>query len=259
VIGEKSIDNLWEKTYVRNKYKIVMLDKDAFFKLSYGIYLVCSSNGDTRNAYIANTVFQVSSEPPMFAISCHKDNYTAELISSSGFFSFSILQKYTPLEFIQKFGYKSAKEEKDKFRRLNYKKGKSGCPVVYDNSVCYFECKVTKVTDVGTHQLIVGEVIDNGMLDRSEEVLTYKHYREVYKASSPSKAPTFVNPDKEIRTGIEDDPKFKQFACTICEYVYNPSKGDPINGLDAGTSFDDIPDDWVCPICGAGKMLFTEI
>ncbi len=50
-----------------------------------------------------------------------------------------------------------------------------------------------------------------------------------------------------------------KYECNICAYVYDPEKGDPDNGVAAGTSFDDLPDDWVCPVCGAGKDAFEKI
>lgn len=48
----------------------------------------------------------------------------------------------------------------------------------------------------------------------------------------------------------------ESYICTICQYVYNPEFGDPDNGVAPGTAFADIPDDWVCPVCGAGKEVF---
>jgi rubredoxin len=49
----------------------------------------------------------------------------------------------------------------------------------------------------------------------------------------------------------------KRYVCDICYYVYDPSVGDPENGVPAGTSFEDLPDDWVCPLCGVGKEAFA--
>ena len=46
------------------------------------------------------------------------------------------------------------------------------------------------------------------------------------------------------------------YVCTVCGYEYDPEKGDPDSGIPAGTAFEDIPDDWVCPLCGVGKDLF---
>lgn len=48
----------------------------------------------------------------------------------------------------------------------------------------------------------------------------------------------------------------EKYVCSVCGYVYDPEAGDPENGVDAGTAFVDVPDDWTCPICGATKDLF---
>ncbi len=50
----------------------------------------------------------------------------------------------------------------------------------------------------------------------------------------------------------------EKYVCEICGYVYDPEKGDPDNGIEPGTAFEDLPEDWVCPICGAGKEDFTK-
>ena len=51
--------------------------------------------------------------------------------------------------------------------------------------------------------------------------------------------------------------KMDKYVCNMCGYVYDPEKGDPENGVDPGTSFEDLPDDWVCPECGVGKDEFS--
>lgn len=51
----------------------------------------------------------------------------------------------------------------------------------------------------------------------------------------------------------------KRYFCTACDYVYDPSKGDPENGIAPGTPFEELPDDWVCPWCGLGKEVFEEV
>jgi rubredoxin len=55
------------------------------------------------------------------------------------------------------------------------------------------------------------------------------------------------------------DYTMNQWRCTICGYVYDPAAGDVANGVPPGTSFADIPDDWVCPMCGVGKEMFEEV
>ena len=51
----------------------------------------------------------------------------------------------------------------------------------------------------------------------------------------------------------------KKYQCTACGYIYDPEKGDPDNGVDAGTGFEKLPDDWVCPVCGVGKDMFEPV
>ncbi len=50
-----------------------------------------------------------------------------------------------------------------------------------------------------------------------------------------------------------------KWKCTVCNYIYDPEKGDPDSGIAPGTEFEDIPDDWVCPICGADKSMFEKV
>lgn len=51
----------------------------------------------------------------------------------------------------------------------------------------------------------------------------------------------------------------KKFVCIVCDYVYDPKLGDPDGGIAPGTSFEDIPEDWLCPVCGVGKDDFEPI
>ncbi len=51
----------------------------------------------------------------------------------------------------------------------------------------------------------------------------------------------------------------QSWKCIICQYVYDPAVGDPDNGVPPGTAFEDLPDDWVCPLCGAGKDMFEQV
>ena len=50
----------------------------------------------------------------------------------------------------------------------------------------------------------------------------------------------------------------KKYVCNVCGYIYDPAEGDPGNGVKKGTAFETIPDDWACPLCGAGKSDFSE-
>jgi len=237
------------------------MDISSFFKVTYGLYIVCSKDGDKFNGHISNTVFQVTADPPQFVIASHKDNLTTDYIKKSRLFSVSVLQQDITLEFIGPWGFKSGKNT-DKFSGISYKTGITGVPIVLDKSIAYIECEVTGEVDTGTHILFIGRVADARILDKFHQPLTYSYYREVIKGLSPENAPTYTG-DK-LEKAIEAasaaaKEKPKKYRCTVCGYIYDPEEGDPHSGIPPGTAFEDIPDDWCCPICGVSKKDFVVI
>lgn len=63
---------------------------------------------------------------------------------------------------------------------------------------------------------------------------------------------------KELVITIKNYRIMKKYVCTVCDWVYDPKVGDPDGGIAPGTAFEDIPEDWVCPVCGVGKDMFDE-
>lgn len=243
---------------------------NAFHKLSYGMYLVASEFDGKKSGYIANTVFQVTSEPAQVAISCHKSNFTTKVILDSGVFSVSVLKMKVNMKLIGDFGFMSS-SGMEKFSGINYIKGRLGIPVVFDSSVAWFECKVTKSIDLGSHILVVGEVVDADLIS-DEAPLTYQYYREHYKMFSPKNSPTYLDqsaldaeiipsPQEQLNPVAEHEHNFNgtSFVCVICGFTYNPEEGDPSVGIEPGTPFGDLPPDYRCPICNASKQYFKEI
>jgi rubredoxin len=51
----------------------------------------------------------------------------------------------------------------------------------------------------------------------------------------------------------------RRYVCDVCNYIYDPAIGDPDNGIEPGTEFDDLPDDWYCPVCAVGKSQFSPL
>jgi len=236
----------------------------AFHKFSYGLYIIASEFQGKKAGYIANTTFQVTSEPPQLAISCHKNNQTTEVILGSGVFSVSVLKKDVNMKIIGDFGFSSSGAI-DKFAGVNYMKGPSGAPIVIDSSVAWFDCKVTKTIDLGTHYMIIGEVLDADEI-ADEDPLTYQYYREKYKMYSPKNSPTYIEKSKleeEIPTVSEPEHEHvfdgESYVCVICGFTYNPEEGDPSMGIPPGTRFEDLPDDYKCPICNASKDYFKVV
>ncbi len=166
------------------------MDKTALYKLSYGLYIVSSSLDGRRNGQIANTVFQVTSEPPAVAVAINKQNFTHEFISGSGKFSVSILAKTAPMKFIGLFGFRCGRDI-DKFAEVNSRLGTSGVPVVLDHALAFLEAEVTGKLDCGTHTLFLGTVVDCGVLAEGEP-MTYAYYHEVKGGKSPKTAPTYA-------------------------------------------------------------------
>lgn len=166
------------------------MDPNALHSITYGMYIVSSSKDGRPNGQIANTVFQITSEPATVAISINKKNLTHEYIECSARFSISVLEEGAPLPFIGKFGFKSGKTE-DKFKDVQSKTLSSGCPVVLDYAISYIEAKVVGKLDCGTHTLFLGQMTDSAIL-MDAKPMTYDYYHNVKKGTTPPKAPTFI-------------------------------------------------------------------
>ncbi|HOV83227.1 MAG TPA: flavin reductase [Paludibacteraceae bacterium] len=220
----------------------------TFFKISYGLYIVSSGNKEKGNGFISNTVFQVTSEPPRFTVCCNKDNYTCEFINQYKVFSVSVLAQEASSEIIGKFGYKSGRET-DKMSGNNIIYGQTGVPIVLNDSIAFLECKVIQTFDVGTHLLFIGDVVDAQIIDETQPPLTYAYYREIKKGVSPKNAPTYINPTNLSTSKINS--MNKKFKCLVCGYIYDEAQ--------EKVKFEDLPDDWVCPLCGTSKSEFIEI
>lgn len=242
---------------------------EAFFKLTYGLYILSSKNEEKLNGHISNTVFQITADPPRMAVATHRDNLTTEFIQKSGVFAVSALQKDVTLDFLGPWGFKSGRDI-NKFENIGYKTGKTGAPIVTEKCIAYYECEVEREIEVGTHVIFIGKVIDLDIINSTAEPLTYAHYRDAIKGVSPENSPTYLsddklkmhstqNPDKNQETlnKAADSEKNKRYRCTICGFIYDPAEGDPPAGIPPGTAFEDIPDDWTCPICGVTKADFV--
>jgi ferric-chelate reductase [NAD(P)H] len=165
------------------------IDGKAFRALSYGLYVVTSMCDKKANGQIANTVFQVTSDPPRMAVCINKENLTHACILKSGVFGVSVLEEDVPMPFIGRFGFKSGRDG-DKLKDLTIEKGPSGCPLVTDHAVAVVEAKVVDQVDAGTHTLFIGEVSSARVLNQKKP-LTYAAYHEKKRGKTPPKAPTY--------------------------------------------------------------------
>jgi len=234
-----------------------MLDLESLFNLSYGMCIVSSKKDGRFNGCIVNTVFQIVPEPPMVAASINRQCLTHEYITKSKVFTVSILSQEAPMPFIGRFGFRSGRKI-DKFEQVSYKIGQTGVPIVLDNTVGFLEAEVTESIDVVTHTLFIARIVACETLNRDKAPMTYAYYRDIKQGKTPETAATYikVKPKVKLKKGVNNMKKYK---CLMCGYIYDPAVGDPDNGVKADTAFEDLPDDWVCPDCGAGKDEFESV
>jgi flavin reductase (DIM6/NTAB) family NADH-FMN oxidoreductase RutF len=146
-------------------------------KISYGLYLVSSLDGDKINGQICNTLFQITSTPPCFAIGINHRNLTHEYIVKSGVFAATILGE-NDQRIVRRFGYRSGRDF-DKFKGIPFITGDTGCPVL-NNAVGYIECSIMKdkTVDAGTHTIFIGNIVGAKLLNNIEP-MTYAYYSKV--------------------------------------------------------------------------------
>lgn len=216
------------------------MDKKVFNDISYGMYTVTTNYNDKNVGCFINTLTQITSENPIVSISLNKENYTNEAIKNTKRFTVSILSIDTNKDVISKFGYFSSKDI-DKFDGINYETV-SNLPVVLDNICSYIICEVINIIDAETHDIFLARVIETKKIS-DKEPMTYKYYHEVLKGKAPKKAPTYIEEEK-TSTSIK-------YRCIICGHIYDEEK--------EGIKFEDLPDDWKCPICGVSKDKFERI
>jgi flavin reductase (DIM6/NTAB) family NADH-FMN oxidoreductase RutF/rubredoxin len=225
-----------------------MIDIEALFRITYGLFIVSSGDRKRGNGFISNTVFQVTADPPQFVVCCNKNNFTAGLIEESRVFSVSILEKDTASDIMGRFGFKSGRDF-DKMEGMSLRYGETGVPIVLNASIAFLECKVVQTYDVGTHVMFVGELVQAVLLNNEKEPLTYLYYRQIKKGYAPKNAPTYI--DKSKLEAVKASGDIKKYRCTCCGYIYDEEK--------ENVNFSDLPDNWVCPVCGSEKSDFIEV
>ncbi|MEW5822589.1 MAG: rubredoxin [Cyanobacteriota bacterium] len=253
------------------------IDIRAFWTVSYGLYIVTSNNNGKLNGQISNTVFQITDTPARLAVSINKSELTHDYIMNSGHFGVTVLEQDCPMTLIGLFGFKSGRDV-DKLSHVNYTDGPSGSPLVTDSAIAVFETEIFKTVDADTHTIFIGNVIYSKLIKEGTPI-TYAYYHQVKKGKDPANSPiSKLKEDKEKRAAelatqqidnnkpkddkvvnIAEDrsDNMKKYVCDVCGYVYDPTEGDADGGIEPGTAFEDIPDDWVCPICGVGKDDFS--
>jgi len=228
------------------------MDKTALFRITYGLYVITSLKGDDKNGFIGNTTFQITSKPPQIAIGVSCDNYTHEFIHESKLFAVSVINQNADSELIKTFGYNSGRDI-DKFAKVAWFPGNNGAPLIKEGVNATFECNVVQEINLKTHSVFIGEVTATDIISDAIP-LTYEYFRSNMKGKAPKNAPTFV---EEIPLSKSAHDGGNKYICGVCHYEYDPVKGDPEHGVLPGTKFEDLPDEWKCPVCGSLKKVFA--
>ena len=234
------------------------MNPTALFKISYGLYAICSKAGGQQSGFIGNAVMQITSEPQQLLVASNKNNFTSELIVASKKLTVSVLSVNATMALIGRFGYRSGRDM-DKFSDSKVIYTDDNQPVVLDNVLAWFSCNVVETIDAGTHYLFICSVLDAAVTDAETEPMTYDYFHKVLKGKSPKNAPTYQT------NHIINQPQKKEeimnqdiYVCDVCGYEYDPAQGDADNGIASGTSFEALPDDWTCPLCGVDKTNFSK-
>ncbi|MCK4980631.1 MAG: flavin reductase [Candidatus Delongbacteria bacterium] len=156
------------------------MDLSTLFKITYGMYIVSSKDGNKINAQLSNTVVQISPEPPTMLISVSKKNLTHEFIEKSKIFTINIISDVCEMKDIGQFGFRTGRDF-NKFSTCKYKLGNNGAPVILDKTIGYVECDVINEMDCGTHTVFIGKITNAEMIDPDLEPMTYDHYSKVLK------------------------------------------------------------------------------
>ena len=229
------------------------MNRAALHKITYGLYIVTSGHEGKFNGQIANSLFQVTSNPATIAVSINKENYTHELIKKSQKFTVSVLSQDAPMTFIGLFGFKSGRAV-DKLKDLKTRTGVTGIPIVLDYTLSFIEAEVEGEMSCGTHSIFFARVVEAEIAGEGEP-LTYAYYQSVKGGKSSKNAPTYTQEEPKAKAAPKTSARY---VCSVCGYIYDEDLGDPDGGIAPGTAFDDIPDSWTCPICGAQKDKFEK-
>jgi flavin reductase (DIM6/NTAB) family NADH-FMN oxidoreductase RutF/rubredoxin len=225
--------------YGRKKYN---MNINTFWKLSYGVYIVSAWDELRPTGCIVNSIMQIQADPATIAISMSHDNYTHQCIEKTGRFAISILDVNTDPSIIGTFGFQSGKEV-NKFDLVDYAViadlpiVKAGCG--------YITCEVINRMETDTHTVYLGKALEADILSPGE-AMTYDYYHNVIKGRSSRNAPTYIAKESSEEL-VESVEKKEVYQCSVCRYEYS--------GV---IPFDELPEDYVCPICKQPKSVFYK-
>lgn len=203
------------------------MDKSLLFKIPYGICLVSSESNGTLGGCIVNTAIQITDEPTNLVVSITKDSHTAKLMLESKKCIIGLMSSIFNMNVIKHFSNLSGNTT-DKFDKKYYDLFKyklyANMPYLFEDMICNLICDVKEVVDVDSHYLFILNLKETMAMSKDSVLMTY----EMYRSMKSSIISTYI--------------------CTSCHYIY-----------DSIIPFEQVPDNYVCPVCGKGKEFFSKI
>ena len=198
-------------------------DLTALFKIGYGLYVLTSGENGKDNGMIVNTVSQVTSTPNRIAVCINKDNYTHHLVKRTGIMNVNCLSEDAPFSVFERYGFASGRN-KDKFEGVNVLRSDNGLVYLPEYINSFMSLKVESYVDLGTHGLFICSVTEARVMN-DRPTMTYTYYHEHVKPRPKT-------------DGV------KGWVCKICGYIYEG---------------EELPEDFVCPLCKHGASDFEKI
>lgn len=256
-------------------------------RISYGLYVLTAKiSGHQMNGCIINTLQQVTSSPNRVSITVNKANYTEYMIRSSGEFNVSVIDESADFGLFKHFGFATGRWENKFFGYNDFAISENGLPYIKVGTCAYISCKVVDSFDLGTHTMFIADVVSGEVLS-DKAAMTYAYYHAnvkpkpaaaavsedagerwicnicgyIYEGALPAdfvcplckhgaedfsqidKDGNVIGKEEKKEVSANNDTADEKWICSVCGYIYEG----------------DLPDDFICPICGVGKDQFTKM
>lgn len=220
---EEVANSLCQEYLAEDNSKANKHDLKALFNIGYGLYVVTSNDGKKDNGLIVNTISQVTNDPLRIAVTINKDNYSHHVIKQTKKLNVNVLSIEAPFSVFENFGFQSGRNV-DKFANSKVLRADNGLVFLpkYINS--FFSLKVENYLDLQTHGMFICSVSEARVIS-DKETMTYTYYQKNVKPK----------PQTENKKG---------WVCKVCGYVYEG---------------ENLPEDFVCPLCKHGAIDFEKI
>ncbi len=220
---DKLSDELCRDYIARSAGNANKSDMTALYRIGYGLYVVTSNDGKHDNGLIVNTVAQVSDNPNRISVTINKANYSHHVIKQTGVLNVNCLSIDAPFRVFEHFGFQSGRNV-DKFEGITTTKSDNGLVILPEYINAVMSLKVEDYVDLGSHGMFICSITEARVMS-DRETMTYTYYQNNVKPK----------PQTEGKKG---------WVCKICGYIYEG---------------DELPEDFICPLCKHGAADFEPI